>query len=157
MVRVGGGRRDRRPFETRAALGISGGCYVGAGFGFAVGIGNLWMLPGKSDTAIVTPSLQLQPFAHQGYLVGAFCGVAIGSGFGASVAKGIGFAFELEALLALFRALVRGKFVSALNASARRPKRQVTSKLLISSSSSNHIRSRPAGFIASASVPRING
>lgn len=79
--------------KPRAAAGLSIGCFAGAGYGLAVGIGH--MRPFGRKSAVVTPSLSSTPFAHDGTIVGAFCGVMVGVGFASAVAFHIGYEWTL--------------------------------------------------------------
>lgn len=75
-----------------AAAGVSIGCFAGAGYGLAVGIGNLRLVGRKN--AVVLPSLSPVPFAHDGAILGAFCGVMCGVGFASTVAVHIGYQWQ---------------------------------------------------------------
>lgn len=84
-----GGERAKGP---RAGLGVCAGCFIGAGYGLAVGFGRL--TPAGGGRALVRPTFDLTPFAHDGSLAGAFCGIAVGVGFGTMLAAGIGYQWD---------------------------------------------------------------
>jgi hypothetical protein len=75
-------------------LGVTVGCFVGAGYGIAIGFGTLKCV--RRTQCVVVPSTS--PFVHSGALSGAFCGIASGTGFGAGIARGIGYAWSLKQL-----------------------------------------------------------
>ncbi|EME32725.1 hypothetical protein Gasu2_22500 [Galdieria sulphuraria] len=75
-------------------LGVTVGCFMGGGYGLAIGFGTLKCL--RRTQCVVVPSTS--PFVHSGYLSGAFCGIGFGSGFGAGIARGIGYAWSLKQL-----------------------------------------------------------
>ena len=77
--------------RPRAGVGIAVGCFVGAGYGIVVGLGRPYCI--RRDQCVVVPAAT--PFAQEGLLMGCYCGVALGVGFGPSLARGIGFAAEL--------------------------------------------------------------
>lgn len=79
------------PSLPHAGVGVSVGCFAGAGYGLAVGVGQVHTVTRKS--ALIQPSLAA-PFAHEGAMVGAFCGVLAGGGFGAAVALHIGYQWQ---------------------------------------------------------------
>lgn len=72
--------------SPQAGVGVSVGCFAGAGYGLTVGFGSIVATTPNNNNALVVPSLKAQAFAHDGALVGAFCGVVLGGG----VASGIG-------------------------------------------------------------------
>lgn len=80
-----------QPGLPQIGTGLSVGCFAGGGYGLAVGVGRL--RPIGQNSAIVTPSLSA-PFAHNGALVGAFCGVVAGGGFASAVAVHIGYRWQ---------------------------------------------------------------
>lgn len=67
-----------------AAVGVSAGCFAGAGYGIVVGLGTVRR---SRAGAVVMPSMT--PFAHDGALAGAFCGVTAGGGAGGMIAHGL--------------------------------------------------------------------
>lgn len=89
--------RPHSPIYPQAALGLSIGCFAGAGYGLSVGIGAL--RPVGQKAAVVTPSTSAKPFAHDGPLVGAFCGVFAGAGFASAIAMHLGYHGSLLAAL----------------------------------------------------------
>lgn len=88
-------RDNYRRFWPRAGVGLSVGCFVGAGYGVCFGLGRPYRF--RRQQCVVVPSLE--PFAQDGLVVGCFCGVAFGIGFGSGVARGIGFAWTRKDLL----------------------------------------------------------
>lgn len=77
-------RRGRTPLG--AGVGVCAGCFLGSGYGYAVGLGRV---TGTRFGGVVVPSME--PFAHQGALAGAFCGVSFGAGMGTMLAQGLVF------------------------------------------------------------------
>eukprot|EP00871_Galdieria_phlegrea_P005500 jgi/Galph1/5951/GphlegSOOS_G4571.1 len=57
-------------------IGVTVGCFVGGGYGIAVGFGTLQCV--RKTQCVAVPSTSA--FAHSGYLTGAFCGIAFGTG-----------------------------------------------------------------------------
>lgn len=86
-------KRPQRSALPRGGAGLSIGCFAGAGYGLFVGIGHLRPI-GRRMT-IVTPSISAAPFAHEGALTGAFCGVLAGAGFASSVSLHLGYHWEI--------------------------------------------------------------
>lgn len=85
-----------------AGVGVSAGCFAGAGYGVVVGLGSVRRV---HSGALVTPSMT--PFAHDGYVAGAFCGVAIGGGGGSMLANGLSLHVPLRLPGSLVRLLER--------------------------------------------------
>lgn len=87
-------RRDQNRIKShpRVGMGVSIGCFAGVGYGLAVGMGKV---TGTSrTTAIITPSFG-QPFAHEGIMAGAFCGVVMGGGFATGIGTHIGYSWPV--------------------------------------------------------------
>lgn len=83
-------------YTPRGGAGIAAGCFVGVGYGLAVGFGRVFCF--RRNQCVVVPSTS--PFAQDGALAGCFCGVALGAGFGSGVARGVGLAGRLADILA---------------------------------------------------------
>ncbi|KAI0563199.1 hypothetical protein FGB62_44g126 [Gracilaria domingensis] len=79
--------------RPRIAAGASIGCFAGVGYGLAVGVGRMRSV--GRNTAVVTPSLSPAPFAHDGAIMGAFCGVMVGAGFASAIAFHIGYEWKV--------------------------------------------------------------
>ncbi|KAK4533100.1 hypothetical protein CCYA_CCYA15G3957 [Cyanidiococcus yangmingshanensis] len=88
-------RNNFRRFWPRTGVGLSVGCFIGAGYGVCFGLGRPIRL--RRNQCFVLPSLE--PFAQDGLVYGCFCGVVFGAGFGSGVARGLGFAWTLKDLL----------------------------------------------------------
>ena len=67
------------------------GCFAGSGYGLAVGVGKVKTFSPRA--VLIQPTLST-PFAHDGAMIGAFCGVLAGGGFGAAVAFHIGYQWQ---------------------------------------------------------------
>lgn len=89
------GHQKRPPGDPQAALGLSVGCFMGAGYGLFVGFGTL--RPLGRNTALVMPDLSATPFAYDGSLAGAFCGATLGAGFASAVAVHLGYSWSILA------------------------------------------------------------
>lgn len=75
--------------------GVSVGCFAGTGYGLAVGMGSVAATSVTRNTALVVPFGKAQAFAHDGAMVGAFCGVVIGGGFASGVGAHFGYRWPL--------------------------------------------------------------
>lgn len=78
----------------KLGVGVSVGCFAGTGYGLAVGIGSVTGTTTR-NTALIVPSFKAQAFAHDGAMVGAFCGVVLGGGFATGIGAHFGFRFSL--------------------------------------------------------------
>lgn len=87
------GHSKRPPGDPQAGMGLSVGCFMGAGYGLFVGFGNLRSL-GK-NTALVSPDFSARPFAYDGSLAGAFCGASLGAGFASAIGIHLGFTWSI--------------------------------------------------------------
>lgn len=81
--------------SPQVGVGVSVGCFAGAGYGLAVGMGSVAATSVARNTALVVPFGKAQLFAHDGGMVGAFCGVVIGGGFASGVGAHFGYRFTL--------------------------------------------------------------
>ena len=81
-----------RYLEPRVAYGVSIGCYAGVGAGISLGFGRIVNI--RKDFALVLPSTM--PFLHEGKLVGAYCGLAMGVGFGPGMCSGWGLSWPIS-------------------------------------------------------------
>lgn len=79
--------------NPQLAVGLSIGCFAGAGYGLAVGVGTI--VSGSRNTAVIAPSLTSRPFAHDGPMVGAFCGVIAGGGFATGIGSHLGYRWDV--------------------------------------------------------------
>lgn len=102
-------KRTRTGPPLHSAAGISVGCFIGTGYGLAVGVGRIRSL--GSQTALVTPSAT--PFAHDGALTGAFCGVMVGAGFGSAVALHLGYTYSAGAYIQRQIQRIRQRLIAA--------------------------------------------
>lgn len=75
------------------ATGVTIGCFAGTGYGLAIGMGTI--ISGSRNTAVIVPSPRSQPFAHDGPMVGAFCGVVAGGGFATGVGVHLGYRWRV--------------------------------------------------------------
>lgn len=75
------------------ATGVTIGCFAGTGYGLAIGVGTI--VSGSRNTAIIVPSPRSQPFAHDGPMVGAFCGVVAGGGFATGIGAHLGYRWQV--------------------------------------------------------------
>lgn len=120
-----------------AGVGVSAGCFAGAGYGLVIGLGRVTQ---TRAGALVTPSTR--PFAHDGALAGAFCGVAFGAAAGSMLAQGPTFRTKIQVhpnLWYISADAARRRIPTAIAAIVRRAPEQVwrlTSWLL---------RTRPVG------------
>lgn len=74
-------------------MGVSVGCFMGAGYGLFVGFGNL--MPLGKHTALVYPDFSARPFAYDGSLAGAFCGATLSAGFASAVGMHLGYSWSI--------------------------------------------------------------
>lgn len=77
--------------SPQAGVGVSLGCFAGVGYGLSVGIGTVIATTPNNNNAIIVPSLKTQAFAHDGAMLGAFCGVVVGGGLATGIGAHFGF------------------------------------------------------------------
>lgn len=87
------------------AAGLSVGCFAGAGYGLSVGVGH--MQPTARKTALIWP-IRAAPFAHEGAIVGTFCGVVAGGRFGVAIAVDLGYSQPISLRPAWLQRLLTG-------------------------------------------------
>lgn len=90
--------RSRSEYEIprvgpQLATGVTIGCFAGTGYGLAIGMGTV--ISGSRHTAVIVPSPRSQPFAHDGPMVGAFCGVVAGGGFATGIGAHLGYRWHV--------------------------------------------------------------
>lgn len=93
------------PIDPQVGVGISIGCFIGASHGLTVGIGRL--SPLTRDVSLVIPTPSQTPFAYNGTIIGAFCGVSAGAGLFSSIAVHLGFRWRVLSDILVRRELVR--------------------------------------------------
>ena len=74
------------PLNVGSFFGISTGCFFGTGYGLIIGFGKVRY--NSNGTCVIYPCRN--PFLHGGFLTGCYCGIAVGFGFGNSLANTIG-------------------------------------------------------------------
>lgn len=93
--------------DPKVGVGVSIGCFIGAGHGLTVGIGTL--RPITRDVSLVFPTPSQTPFAYNGTIIGAFCGVSAGVGFFSSIAVHLGYRWRLLSDILTRREVVRNE------------------------------------------------